>query len=67
MKFPVLIATILLLVASFAAQAAEPVQTKPGRSHAILGKWHGSSYSGGGLPSIMEPARYFESASGVMR
>jgi hypothetical protein len=47
MKVSILIATIVLLVASFAAQATEPVQTKPGRSHAILGQWHGSSYSGG--------------------
>lgn len=47
MKVTVLIATIVLLIASFAAQAAEPEQTKPGRSHAILGQWHGSSHSGG--------------------
>jgi hypothetical protein len=46
MKVSALIATIVLLVASFAAQATEPVQAKPGRSHAILGQWHGSSYSG---------------------
>lgn len=43
MKVPVLIATIVLLVSSFAAQAAE---SKPGRLHAILGQWHGNSYSG---------------------
>jgi hypothetical protein len=46
MKVPVLIAVIVLLVASFAAQAVEPEQTKSGRSHAILGQWHGSSYNG---------------------
>jgi hypothetical protein len=45
MKVPILIAVIVLLVASFAAQAAEPEQKKSGRSHAILGQWHGSSYS----------------------
>lgn len=47
MKIPVLIATMVLLGVSFAAQAAETVQAKTGHSHAILGKWHGSSYSGG--------------------
>lgn len=46
MKVSVLIAMIVLLAASFAARAAEPEQTKAGRSHAILGQWHGSSYSG---------------------
>jgi hypothetical protein len=47
MEVSILIATIMLLVASFAAQATEPLQTKPGHSHVILGQWHGSSYSGG--------------------
>lgn len=46
MKVPVLIAAIVLLVASFAAQSAESEQMKSGRSPAILGQWHGNSYSG---------------------
>jgi len=29
------------------AQATKPAQMKAGRVHAILGQWHGSSYSGG--------------------
>lgn len=45
MKVSVLIATTLLLVAGFAVQAAEPVQAKPVRSHALLGQWHGSLYT----------------------
>jgi hypothetical protein len=47
MKLPILIASIVLLISSLAVQAAAPVQTNSGPPHAILGQWHGSSYSGG--------------------
>jgi len=46
MKIPSLIAAILLSVTSFLAQA-EPVPPNAGRVHAILGQWHGSSYTQG--------------------
>ncbi|MGK2945380.1 MAG: hypothetical protein ACSLFC_11645 [Desulfuromonadales bacterium] len=42
-----IISSIVFLALATTAQAAEPEQTKPARLHAILGQWHGSSYSGG--------------------
>jgi hypothetical protein len=47
MKISFLVAMIVFLGVSFAALATETVKAKTVHSHAILGKWHGSSYSGG--------------------